>query len=197
MENHTELVPSEAESRPLLRYLQNMQDNFAHTTQMAAFILRPNGQRLTATSGHTELFNTLLSNPSSASMLNENIVKVYIQARKARRAQVLDSSATGLRIAAVPLFIEDEYYYWVTGQVRSEVHLDYYDSFAIQLAHATGLSSKLLKIQYCNLSEMSNEQFTHNLNLLKSISVPSGYHKASAELPRGMRTATALAGPAV
>ncbi|NLW79307.1 MAG: hypothetical protein GXY32_07860 [Ruminococcaceae bacterium] len=166
-------APAVSETRQQLRYLQNTQDNFARTTGMAICLLRPNGRPLTPTSGRTQLYNTLMNDAAAASLCRESFAKLHALARKTRKAQMCICEVTGLRIAVVPLLVDGDYYYWLTGQVREAVHLDHYDSFAIQLAHATGLSSKQLKIQYCSLPELSQAQFARNLRLLQAVGVPA------------------------
>lgn len=169
----------EPDIRQHLRYLQALQNSFASVSQMAICIVRPNGKAVTRTSGHTELYNTLMSNPTAVQLCKKNIARLLSATRKSGQIQLDTCDATGLRMAAVPLRVHNDDCYWLVGQVRDQIHLDHYDSYAIQLAHATGLSSKQLKIQYCNLPEMDDTQFMNNLRLLQRVSLPAGVGETS------------------
>lgn len=186
MERALKTAAADAGIRQHLRTLQHTQNDFSRSTGMAICLLRPNGRPLTPTSGRTQLYNTLMENAAAAALCRKSITRLHALARKTREAQYCECDVTGLYMAIVPLLVGSDYYCWLTGQVRGQQHLDHYDSFAIQLAHATGLSSKQLKIQYCSLPEVSEAQLAHNLRLLQSVVVPSsapGTLKAKAIRP--------------
>lgn len=149
-----------------LKYLQKIQDSLGRITGITTALLDPDGIPLSrATNLHA--FCALMQ-------ASENGVQMCIQAnhelirinRETREPAVVTCPNSGLKTAAVPIFLGDQYLgSWLIGQLRM-ANID--EGLIEKTAAKAGLSAEEAKQNIAMLPLISEEEFGHILNFLKT-----------------------------
>lgn len=152
----------------LLSHIQEVQDSYAEVTGLATILVDASGHDLTKQSRESEFYRTLAASPAGAHLMQKGFLGICSEHTPGFDSPILSACChTGLLVAMVPVCTGGTTLaYWVAGQVRDDVHLDYYDDYMIRLGCETGISSHILKILLCQLPEISARRLAQNAQLL-------------------------------
>lgn len=151
-----------------LEYLQSIQDGLGRIVGITTALLDPQGVPI---SQPTNLFGfcaTMQANEKSLAMCLQANGKLIEENIATRKPAVITCPNSGLRTAAVPIFLDDKFLgSWLIGQIRMD---DVDEELIHRTAKKSGISEEEAKASINLLPKISEEEFGNTLDFLVTIS---------------------------
>lgn len=150
-----------------LDYLQSVQDSLGNLTGITTALLDPNGYPISNPTNLHSFCAMMQASETGIQMCMVTNSKLIDINKETKDTAVVTCVNSGLKTAAVPIFLKDEFLgSWLIGQIRME-NIDY--DLIESSSTKAGLSIEQAKQNISNLPTISELEFENILNFLVTI----------------------------
>lgn len=152
-----------------IEYLQRLQDTLGRVTGITTAVLNTEGIPVTRATNLYAFCEMMQASPSGVKMCMRTNGQLIEEGRRTRRAAIVTCPNSGLKTAAVPIFLGDKFLgSWLIGQMRTD---DIDEKLIEQTAVEAGLSVQEAQENINRLPVMAEQEFDNILEFLETVIV--------------------------